>query len=138
MSDDILWDKAGRPGSIDNKESNTSESLSQTNGLNVFQEGFDSIFEKDKMEKTIIISGRTNKTTTLKEMLENKLVEEFAIIELKKVKQMILERQGLTCDCNCNHCGWFPCTDTDVARTVKKDIKIIDKEISRLKGENNE
>ena len=137
MSDDILLDKAGRPGSIDKEESNTSETLSQNNGLNVFQEGFDSIFGKDKIKNTIIIGGKTNKPTTLKEMLENKLVEEFAIIELKKVKQMILERQGLTCDCNCNHCGWFPCTDTDVARIVKKDIKIIDKEISRLKGENN-
>ena len=137
MSDDILWDKAGRPGSIDNEESNTSETLSQNNGLNVFQEGFDSIFGKDKIKNTIIIGAKTNKPTTLKEMLENKLVEEFAIIELKKVKQMILERQGLTCDCNCNHCGWFPCADTNVAKIVKKDIKIIDEEISRLKGENN-
>lgn len=60
------------------------------------------------------------------------------ISELEKVRQMILEQQGLTCDCNCNNCGWFPCADIDIAKIVKKDIKTIDKEISRLKGENNE
>ena len=41
------------------------------------------------MSETIIIGGRTNKTTTLKEMLENKLVEELAIIELKKIRAEI-------------------------------------------------
>lgn len=56
--------------------------------------------------------------------------------ELEKIKQMILEHQEFACDCNCKHCGWFPCADIDSARIVRKDIKTIDKRISELKGEN--
>lgn len=61
--------------------------------------------------------------------------KEFAVTELEKIKQMILERQGLTCDCNCNRCGWFPCADVYVAKIVKRDIEILDKRIAELKGE---
>ena len=79
------------------------------------------------MSETIIIGGRTNKTTTLKEMLENKLVEELAIIELKKIRAEIEDM------------------DWDIHKTEKKVPKeyvekkriyeILDKKIAELKGE---
>ena len=63
------------------------------------------------------------------------LTNEPIIKELEKLKEDILKRQELTCDCNCNHCGWFPCVDVGIATIVKKDINTIDKHIKELKEE---
>ena len=68
------------------------------------------------MSETIIIGGRTNKTTTtLKELLKKKEKEEFAIEELEKIKAEFEDKILLN-------------------QTVA--IQILDNHIAELKGEN--
>ncbi len=75
------------------------------------------------MKETIIIGGRTNKTTTfLKEILENKEKEEFAISELEKLKVKVI---ALSYDCK-------------ISTIDRYEVeKLIDKQIAELKGGNN-
>lgn len=69
------------------------------------------------MKETIIIGGRTNKTTTtLKEIIEKKEKEEFAITEIEKLKAEIFFHNN-------------PIYEKE------KIEEIIDKHISELKGE---
>lgn len=80
------------------------------------------------MKETIIIGGRTNKTTTtLKEILEKKEKEEFAIAELEKIKNKIA--------INDNSVWVFA-----GRKFIEKEeiLNIIDGEVSKLKGENKE
>ena len=86
---------------------------------------------------TILIGGGTNKTTTLKKLLEDTYTrekEDFAIAELEKVKaeveEMRTEEPLMSRAFECY--GFKDKTPEDIKTEV---IELLDERISELKGE---
>jgi len=55
-----------------------------------------------------------------------------AIEELEKIKAEIIKYHQIDCNLNCDNCKYIDCIE---AEDAVADIKIIDKHISKLKGE---
>lgn len=58
-----------------------------------------------------------------------------AITELEEIKAEICKKHRIDCDLKCRECIYYPCLDSGASYIT--DIKILDKHIKKLKGENN-
>lgn len=56
--------------------------------------------------------------------------------ELEKIKAEICKKHKIDCDLKCRECIYYPCLDSGASYIA--DIKILDKHIKKLKGENND
>lgn len=59
-------------------------------------------------------------------------IDDLLAKELEQIKAEIIEYHQIDCNLNCDNCKYFDCIE---AEDAVADIKIIDKHISKLKGE---